>query len=409
MDKNIIDFLPPNQQECLKHVAAICKSHQASLYLVGGTVRDLLLKKTPSDLDISIEGLEISLVNKIVRCLNGVIIAISKFNTAKILIGNISMDLAMSRSEVYKDPGALPTVKPGLIVDDLGRRDFSVNALCVSLNEKDWGSLIDPHGGYSDLQSGIIRVLDSKSFIEDATRIIRAIRYSVRLDFCIEPETETLMKQHLRYIDTIHGDRLNSELMKVFREIRVSSILMLAHNTGILHAIFPTLKVYPQLIRKLEQDIDSRDENTDMIFLSVLSFTLSFNERRGFIRRLNMTKRHARVVIDTGVIKCILDQLSSIDMKNSVLFRLLKDVDIAAIRGSKLAVQSELIAKRLHLFEGELRHYKPKLDGNDLLQLGVPQGEIVGQILWKLTEGGLDGTIKTIQDEMNFVRCRLQL
>ena len=153
----------------------------AVLYLVGGTVRDLICKRSPMDLDISVEADLVETPDFLARRLGGEVVSQSEFGTAKVRVGDIELDLVSARRESYAGPGALPFVSPGDILDDLARRDFSVNAMAVSLRPDDWGRLLDPHGGRKDLAARLLRVHHEGSFVDDATRILRAVRYMARL------------------------------------------------------------------------------------------------------------------------------------------------------------------------------------------------------------------------------------
>ena len=140
-------------------------------------------------------------------------------------MGGVSLDLVMARRESYAAPGALPTVEPGSLADDLARRDFSINAMAVSLSAESWGDLTDPFDGAGDLERRIIRVLHPSSFRDDATRLFRAARYAGRLGFGLEPETERLAREGAGFIDTISGDRVRRELERIFEEPRAADIL----------------------------------------------------------------------------------------------------------------------------------------------------------------------------------------
>ena len=159
--------------------------------LVGGSVRDVLADAPLTDLDIMASGNAERLVESICDRRNATVRKASVFGTWSLTVQGIDVDLATARRETYERPGALPTVIPGTVEDDLARRDFSINAMAISLGEDSWGYLLDPHGGSTDLECGVIRVLHDRSFEDDATRIFRAIRYACRLDFRLESCTAT--------------------------------------------------------------------------------------------------------------------------------------------------------------------------------------------------------------------------
>ena len=187
--------LPVELVTFIQRAGKTAASQGQGLYLVGGVVRDLLLGQTNFDLDLVVEGNAIELAQQLVEINHGKITPHPRFNTAKLQWNKWSVDLATARSETYAKPGALPTVTPGSINNDLFRRDFTINAMAIELNPSHYGELIDLYGGRDDLEHKLIRVLHEKSFIDDATRIWRGLRYEQRLDFQLEPTTLKLLNE----------------------------------------------------------------------------------------------------------------------------------------------------------------------------------------------------------------------
>ena len=167
-------------------------------YLVGGAVRDLLLGGSAVDLDVAVEGDAVAVAEEVARRLGGTVRAHDRFGTATVQAGDVTVDLASTRSETYERPGALPEVAPAGLDEDLGRRDFTINAMAVGLTGSKAGELRDPHGGAADLEAGIVRVLHDASFVDDPTRLLRAVRYEARLGFAIDPDTERLARDAVR-------------------------------------------------------------------------------------------------------------------------------------------------------------------------------------------------------------------
>ncbi|GAH88117.1 unnamed protein product, partial [marine sediment metagenome] len=203
------------------HVAGKAAASQGqNLYLVGGVVRDLLLEKPNLDLDLVVEGDAIELAQQLAQTKQAKVTTHPQFHTAKLQWDKWSIDLATARSETYAKPGALPTVKPSSIEHDLSRRDFTINAMAVHLSPSRYGELIDIHRGREDLEHKLIHILHEKSFIDDATRIWRGLRYEQRLDFQLEKNTLKLLKQNIPMLDTISGDRIRYELECILQEER---------------------------------------------------------------------------------------------------------------------------------------------------------------------------------------------
>ena len=185
--------LPAELVTFIQRAGKTAISRGQGLYLVGGVVRDLLLGQTNLDLDLVVEGNALELAQQLVEITQGKIITHPRFNTAKLHWDKWSVDLTTARSETYTKPGALPTVTPGSINNDLSRRDFTINAMAIELNPSHYGELIDLYGGREDLEHKLIRILHEKSFTDDATRIWRGLRYEQRLDFQLEPTTLKLL------------------------------------------------------------------------------------------------------------------------------------------------------------------------------------------------------------------------
>ena len=176
-------YLAPAQLDLLRRASDSASQHGVALYLVGGSVRDMLLGVRPADLDLVAEAATTEFASQLAMDVGGEVVARSQFQTSKLVVGDMQIDVAMARTETYARPGALPAVSPGSIQEDLKRRDFSANAIAVSLDAGDWGRLLDPLGGARDLELRQIRVLHAGSFVDDATRILRAVRYATRLGF----------------------------------------------------------------------------------------------------------------------------------------------------------------------------------------------------------------------------------
>ena len=400
--------LVPTHMRHLRLAAEVCAGRGVALFLVGGSVRDLLLEQHPTDLDLSVVNGDDRLAPALAQALHGEMGARSQFGTAKLTAGDTRIDLALARTENYARPGALPTVAPGSIHDDLARRDFSANAVAISLAPDSWGDLIDPHSGREDIQRGLIRVLHPGSFADDATRILRAVRYARRLGFSLESETEELLRRDLSYLDTIKGDRVRHEVARIFREEGAASMMGMAQELGVLSAIYPPLRLEEDVLTRLGQVGAEPSSETDLLFLSALAYPLPPEARPGLMDRLNMDTRWARVTRDAGAIRDSLDELSVEDLPASRLYSLVSGFDLAAVRGCALATDDPRVAQRLQLYDAELRHQTPTLKGDHLIALGVPEGPRVGQLLDALRAARLDGLLSTREDEVQFVTTRLE-
>ncbi len=234
LDSNLI---PLNKQTLLSNIAALSASMNMPCYLVGGFVRDLLLQKPVRDLDVIVEGNAIQLGEALVKQYGGKLTAHHKFNTAVWEISEI-LDLITARSEIYQHAGALPTVKPATIEDDIRRRDFTINAMAVRMDGGHFGELLDPLNGQSDLSQGVIRALNPRSFIDDPTRIFRAVRYEQRYGFSIAPETLTLINdESFKILSKLSGERIRHEFDLIFEEEKFALMLFRLKELRLLEAL----------------------------------------------------------------------------------------------------------------------------------------------------------------------------
>src|SRR5262249_2529688 len=238
--------LPHDLLGLVRNAAAIAREMGYSTYLVGGFVRDLLIGQANLDLDIVVEGDAIALAERLAAQHGGRVHAHSRFGTAIWLIDedeNTHLDFATARTEFYEYPSALPDVERSSIKLDLHRRDFTINALALCLDPERYGALLDPYGGELDLQRGIIRVLHNLSFIEDPTRILRAVRFEQRFGFTIEARTAQLIDDARNLLDKVSGQRLRHELDLIFSEAEPERALGRLQQLGVLEKIQSSLDV----------------------------------------------------------------------------------------------------------------------------------------------------------------------
>ncbi len=398
--------LAPEQRELLKGAAEEAARRGVPLYLVGGAVRDALLVRSVADVDLVCVCGDAAFGRDLAASLGGEVVASSQFGTHKISAGGVSFDLAMARTETYIRPGALPTVRPGGIRDDLARRDFTINAMAVELRGDSWGELLDEFGSVEDLQGGLVRVLHDGSFRDDATRIVRAFRYAGRYDFRIEPETRQALDRDLRHLDTISGDRLRHELERVFDERRAASILRLLRDAGALSAIHPALGPDDATLGHIDALAGGPEPAARPVLLALLVSSLAPEATPALMRRLNMGTDWARVTRDTIALRDVGGRLDRSELRPSEVDDMLSAYDEHALRASAVS-NDDPAAAWVRRYLDDLRHVRPLLDGHDLLALGVEEGPTVGKLLRALRLARLDGGVVTREDEVAYVRRRL--
>ena len=386
----------------LKDAARLAQGQGCGLYLVGGPVRDLLLDRPSLDLDLVVEGDAPVLVRSLARELGGRTITHRRFGTATVHARSIRIDLATARTEVYPRPGALPQVRPGSVGDDLRRRDFTINSMALSLAPAAFGELLDPLGGRLDLDAGLVRVIHDQSFIDDATRVLRAVRYEQRFGFNLEAGTESLLRRDVGLLQTISGDRVRHELLRILEEIQPEKVMGRAHELGILRAIHPALQWEAGLSRLFAQ---ARREGVASapLYLALLASTLGEAEVEGVTERLRLPGAQAGPFRDGCRLASVLPSLEAAGLRPSQLYQALEGYALEAVRACRIAAASATVRERLALFLDRLREVRPSLDGRNLMELGVPEGPLIGQALEELRRARLDGEVGTREEEVALI------
>jgi len=376
------------------------------IYLVGGVVRDLLLGQANLDLDLVVEGNAIELAQQLRKINRGKITTHPRFNTAKLQWDNWSTDLATARSETYAKPGALPTVTPSSIDDDLSRRDFTINAMAIHLNPGYYGRLVDPHGGRNDLENKRIRVLHEKSFTDDATRIWRGLRYEQRLDFHLERKTLTLLQRDIPMLDTISADRIRYEIECILREKYPEKVFRRAQELGVLATLHPALKGNNWLAEKFDQArrLCSPELPEFDLYLALLAYPLTAGETESLISRLRLPKSSAQTLKDSVAVKGKMRSLATPGVSPSFIYNLLHSFSSPAMVANSLATESPVASQNIRLFLNRLRYIQVSLTGEDLIRMGIAPGPQIGEILDLLHKARLNGKITTRHDEEEVVK-----
>lgn len=387
----------------LRRISRLADCHDIDTYLVGGSVRDILSGESPVDIDIMASTDTERLVESIVGQGSAAVRKASEFGTWSLDVQDVELDLSTARRETYERSGALPTVFPGTVDDDLARRDFSINAMAISLREDSWGNVLDPHGGAEDLERGLVRVLHDRSFIDDATRILRAIRYACRRDFQLAPQTGELLEGALPYISTISPDRVRHEFERIFKEPRAVKMVELAGRLGVLSAVHPALRADPASLAAIKAMPENNARRSELLLGSIVQ-SIEDDEVDSLIERLNLNADWARIVRDVAAVRGRTKDLMGENVAKSRVYRLLQGLSDSAIESCAMAETDQKVAHRLRLYLDELRHIRTSLDGNNLMAMGVPQGPAVGRMLEKLLDARLDGLVESEEEEVELVR-----
>jgi tRNA nucleotidyltransferase (CCA-adding enzyme) len=394
--------LPAEMQEILSIAGQVAGEQQHKLYMVGGIVRDLLLGRSSLDLDLVVEGDAIEISRHFAEKVKGKVTFHTRFLTATVKWEGWSVDFATARSETYSKPGALPAVEAGDIVTDLSRRDFTINSLAVDISS---GELLDPYNGSEDIQKRIVRVLHEKSFIDDATRIWRAIRYEQRLDFTLEPDTLRLLKRDLNMLETISRDRIRHELELVLKEEFPEKAIRRARNLGVLEKLHPSLQGDNWLTEKFmkAREVVSPNSPSTELYLTLLGYRLNKDETEEFIGRLGLRKLQTRTLRDACLVKSRIYKISESGLKPGEIYNLLHGLSHTALVAATIATDSSIIIKNINLYLDKLRYVRTALSGKDLEEMGIKPGPLLKEILQKLLEARLDGQVTDRQDEIEMV------
>jgi tRNA nucleotidyltransferase (CCA-adding enzyme) len=404
--RQIEQYLPQPLLKLVQDISRQAARQGQRVYLVGGVVRDLLLKD-PSlrsgprfDIDLVVEGDAVKLAQQVAETSQTKLLAHHRFGTAKLRHENFTLDLATARKETYAKPGALPAVTPGTLKDDLIRRDFSINAMAISLSANDYGELIDPHQGKNDLEHRLIRILHPGSFSDDATRILRGTRYEQRLGFEFETQTARLLKRNIPMLDTISGDRIRHELELIFKEKQPELVIKRLGELGVLPRISPSLKGDGWIAEKFDKARRlKKPTQLPSLYFCLLVYSFSEKGIEQFLTRLNISVKLSRAMRDTLRLKTSLPLLNKPSLKPSEIYYLLQEYEPLAIQTNALATESSTIHRYLQLFLTKLRYVRTALDGEELKKLGISAGPEMGKILQVLHKARLDGEVRTEADE----------
>ena len=403
--KDIEIHLPKELLGLLRSAGELAAKSEQNLYLVGGTVRDLLLNQANLDIDLVLEGDAPSLARQLARLSNSKVVTHPHFGTATITENTISIDIVTARSETYARPGALPRVKPGTIRDDLYRRDFSVNAMAVKLHTAQFGELVDPFNGKNDLDNKLIKILHKDSFKDDPTRIWRAIRYEQRLNFKLDSETEHILRRDLAFMDSVSGDRLRHELERILEEPAPEKAIRRAGELGALQMLQPYLKGDKWLSGRFEQarNVTPHPHDDIITYWALLVWRLEKDGIEEFIKRLRLKRESSKILRDITNLKRTLPSLDKREQMPSEIYRYLANYKPQAIQAASIATDSKLVRGRLLLYLSNLRLTAPLLSGHDLQQMGVPPGRKLGRMLRDLKYARLDGKVATKTEEQELV------
>ncbi len=385
-------------------VAAVSEPYEG-VYLVGGTVRDILLGERGFDVDIAVEGDAIALAQALADALGGRVRAHEKFGTAVVLYGDDErVDVVTARTEFYDAPAALPTVEHASIREDLFRRDFTINAMAVSLKGDDFGRLVDPFGGRRDLEAKRIRVLHNLSFIDDPTRIFRAIRYENRYGFAMDDHTVRLAHGciEMGLVGDLSSARLRDELVALLEEGEIEHSILRLAELGADRAIHPHLAADDEavsLIRRMREMNERYALGVPAwrFALIALARKLPPDEIYDWLARLKVRKRDAELIAHAvTVAPRLVERLEGREIEPAAVVAL---ADPYAPDAPLFALALRDL-EPLHRYFRELRDVRLDISGADLAELGLDESPRVGEILAELRRRKLNGELDGRESEL---------
>lgn len=414
--------LPRPAFDLLKAAGRLADREGVSLFVVGGFVRDLLLGIDNLDLDLVVEGDGIAFARVLAAEQRARVKTHDRFGTAVLVLPDgFKLDVATARTEYYEYPTALPTVERSSIKKDLYRRDFTINALAVRLNEHRFGELLDFYGGQRDLKEKTIRVLHSLSFVEDPTRVFRAIRFELRFGFQLGKDTLALIKGAVK-MDLFHrlsGHRLLDELRLLFSEREPKLAVKRLADLDLLRFVHPKLAwsgKLERLLRSAEEGLDwyrllylDRPMEGWLVYVMTLLAVLPDRAVSDLLKRFPFTEKEAATLKGArAATQRVIRQLGKRPpLKPSAVYGLLDGIPDETLVGILAQSRAEEVKKQISAYMTTWRNVQPLLTGAELKAMGLKPGPAFKKILARLLEARVDGEVKTEADERELVRAMI--
>ena len=415
----IVEFLNREVIVLLRTIGEVAEENGYTAYAVGGFVRDLLLRIKNLDLDIVVEGDGITFAKKLAEHFGGAVRTHEKFSTALVIMPDgFNIDVATARLEYYEYPAAMPTVELSSLKLDLYRRDFTINAMAINLNPEKFGTLIDFFNCQTDIKERRIRILHNLSFVEDPTRIFRAIRFEQRVGFTIGKHTEKLLKNAVKMnlFNRFFGNRCFTELKLIFAEENPIQAIRRMAEFDLLKFILPGLKFDKRMEKNLLEiqraiawyKLLYLDEPFQqwLVYLFAILADSTFSELKVFCMKFEFTERQKRELLrEKEATEKILRELGrSRRLRNSEIYWLLQERSHESLLYLIAMARKKTAKKAVSHFVTHLRHYKSQIKGEDLKDMGYRSGPVYKTILNHLLEAKLDGEVETRADEIEFIK-----
>lgn len=413
--KQYLEKLPREIQRIIASCSDVARENNVNAYLVGGFVRDLILGVNNFDLDEVIEGDGISFARALSHRMNAHLIRHPRFGTATLVLGhNSKIDIASSRVECYPEPACLPSVRSGCLKDDLRRRDFTINAMAISINRHDYAKLIDYFDGIDDLKNKKIRVLHDLSFIDDPTRILRGIRFEQRYNFRIEPHTLGLLKKSvsLRMIRRVQPQRLRDELILILKEElpikslkRIQELVTFSFidkNLALGSGSYRLLKSVEKQIKWFKNFYGNRRHlDSWLLYFMAITHGLSSSGIESVLKRLVLRKGDEKRIASFRKINAsFIRRLNKKDVLASEVYKLLDPLSYEVILLIKAKYKNKYLQRNIEDFLRVYNLVRLHINGHDLRKVGLKPGPHYQKILAKVFAAKLDSEVATKEEEL---------
>ncbi|WP_163327740.1 CBS domain-containing protein [Desulfurobacterium thermolithotrophum] len=420
--KNIVqklkESLPKELLFLIKKIGEFADEFGVNAYIVGGFVRDLILGRKNFDVDIVIEGDATEFAKKIAKKANAKVHTFERFKTATVVFPDgFRIDFASARTEVYKAPGALPEVDMAPLKKDLMRRDFTINTLAIKLNKKEFGKLIDFFGGLRDIKDRKIRILHSLSFVEDPTRILRALRFATRYRFELGKHTEKLLKIAVqrKLFKTVEGQRIYHELKQIFLEDNPLRVVNKLAYYKVLSSIFPNIvwdkkkKDLFERIRKViiwhKLNFQEKEIRYDLLYFGALLIGQSFQKIDNYLDNLLVPEKDREILKEILLKASYLLKEVNKERKNSEIYRLVSRLKEEVLLFAASLTEEEWKREKILEYLKSWRFIKPAVTGEDLKAIGLKPGPIFREILNELKYKIIDKEIPEDKEkQLDFVK-----
>jgi len=419
--------LPPPLKEVISLSSQVAESFNYRVYLVGGIVRDFILGRENFDLDIVVEGDAIKLVKRLAHIMRVKFCRHIFFGTATLYLGDFKIDFATARKEYYPRKGALPRVFPSTLKEDLFRRDFTINAMAISLNRDDYGKLIDYYHGLDDLKKGLIRILYKESFLDDPTRIFRAIRFERRFSFFMEKNTLLLLKEAVRegVLSWIDEHRLRNELFLILKEANPYRYIKRINTLLGFKFIDVDLELKREdflLLQRLERSIEFYHQfsslpklNIPIIYLlgilggfrcPYLKLLLKLS---AFCNNFGLRKEERKIVMETFEYIKKVKKLEEAKYDKIKIYDTLKPLSMESIVFYYAYFKDKVIRRSIRIFWGELVSLRLFVQGRDLKKLGVIPPYKFREYLKRLLHRKIKLGLKTKEEELKEIKRMIRI